>query len=173
MPRSGCAGGGPEINDACASLSCWEGSMDSLACRDCGTALRRPRREPPPRRCAGCGKRRRNARARLPDGGQEVAHTHWEAASVQRALAAEQARLDALRDEVGRSECEVERLRLRLACLQRRERGADTAGTPWRTDSRAAETGSTADRAAETGLQRRRGPLACCKMAGGPFVDPI
>ena len=101
--------------------------MDSLVCTDCGTALRRPRRGPPPRRCARCGKRRRNARARMPDAGQEVAYTHWEAASVQRALAAEQARLDALRDEAGRAECEVERLRRRLVWLQRREREAGTA----------------------------------------------
>ena len=42
---------------------------------------------------------------------------------MRRALAAEQARLDELRDEAGRSEREVERLRRRLEWLERRERG--------------------------------------------------
>ena len=52
---------------------------------------------------------------------------HWEAASVQWALAAQQARLDALRDEVARSEGAVGRLGRRLTWLERREREADTA----------------------------------------------
>ena len=52
-------------------------------------------------------------------------YTHWEAASVRRALAAEQARLDELRAAAGRAEREVERLRGRLAWLERREREAD------------------------------------------------
>ena len=99
--------------------------MHALICADCGAALRRPRRGPLPRRCPPCGKRRRNARARALAGGQGVEYTHWEAASVRRALAAEQARLDELRAAAGRAEREVERLRGRLAWLERREREAD------------------------------------------------
>ena len=101
--------------------------MQPLVCADCGAALRRPRRGPLPRRCRHCGKRRRNARARVLAGGQGVQYTHWEAASVRRALAAEQARLDELRDEAGRSEREVERLRRRLEWLERREREVGAA----------------------------------------------
>ena len=56
-----------------------------------------------------------------------MAYTHWETASVRRALAAEQARLDALRDAAGQAEREVERLRCRLAWLERRERGTGAA----------------------------------------------
>ena len=46
---------------------------------------------------------------------------------MQWALAAQQARLDALRDEVARSEGAVGRLGRRLTWLERREREADTA----------------------------------------------
>ena len=98
--------------------------MHLLTCADCGSALRKPRRGPLPRRCSRCGKRRRNARARLPDVHSEVLYNQWEAAALQRALEAEQARLDALREAAQRSADEVARLRRNLACLARRERPA-------------------------------------------------
>ncbi len=101
--------------------------MQPLVCADCGAALRRPRRGPLARRCARCGKRRRNARARALEAGQGVEYRHWEAASVRQALAAEQARLDALWDAAGRSERDVERLRRRLAWLERRARETGAA----------------------------------------------
>ena len=100
--------------------------MHLLTCADCGSALRKPRRGPLPRRCSRCGKRRRNARARLPDVHSEVLYNQWEAAGLQRALEAEQARLDALREAAQRSADEVARLRRNLACLARRERPART-----------------------------------------------
>ena len=62
----------------------------------------------------------------MPDAGDEVLYTNWEAASVQRALTAEQTRLDVLRDAVEQTECEVGRLRRRLAWLERRQREAAT-----------------------------------------------
>ncbi len=95
--------------------------MQALVCADCGVALRQPRSGPLPRRCPRCGKRRRNARARARVPGHAVEYTHWDAASVRRALVAEQARLDALRDAAGRVQREVERLRGRLEWLERRE----------------------------------------------------
>lgn len=89
--------------------------------------MRRPRRGPLPQRCARCGKRRRNARARMLPTGQAAEYPHWDVASLRRAVAAQRALLDELRDAEVRTQHELERLRRRLAWLERRERDAGEA----------------------------------------------
>ena len=92
-----------------------------MVCADCGAALRRPRRGPLPRRCARCGKRRRNARARALPAAQAVEYTHWDVASLRQAIAAQRALLDELRAAEERAKRELERLRSRLAWLEHRD----------------------------------------------------
>ncbi len=59
--------------------------------------------------------------------GQAAEYPHWDVASLRRAVAAQRALLDELRDAEVRTQRELERLRRRLAWLERRERDAGEA----------------------------------------------